>query len=159
MYFDTINGYIDRFCGCINLEGIKRVFEAVQGNTYEFLQFHKFDLQIGHLSYSQYLTKKKENSMFEHHRKFCDIHIILDGEEIFYYYPINDIRLFTYNDRNDVSVFEGDRENANCVRLFRGVAVFVSPWDAHMPGISLPHQGRGFVKKLVVKIPWTQFCK
>lgn len=159
MYFDTIDGFINRFCRvCTGINQIETVFRSIGDNSFESLRSDKKrSVPLGKLSYSQYLSKPKSDGVFEHHKIQCDIHIVLEGEELFYCYPMSQIYHLAYDVKNDVSIIKEPHKSAICVRLFRGVAIFVSPWDAHMPGISLGLHARGLVKKLVIKIPWTNF--
>jgi YhcH/YjgK/YiaL family protein len=113
----------------------------------------KIDLGSGIFAIEQvYRTKPRTESFFESHRKYIDVQVIVEGEELMevidasritvrdQYVPERD--LITYIDGADTSE----------LRLRAGEAAIFFPADVHMPSMQM----RGFaelVRKTVVKVP------
>lgn len=156
MYFDTIDGIINNICPLnSDLRAFKDVLLDVCRIPFEDMMFKKYDLKTGRLSFSQYLTKSKKSEKYESHREFCDLHMLLYGEELFYYSRLEDRNQDNYDSEKDISLLLNFYDNENFVKLYNGMGILVTPWDAHMPGISvMPPQKSYLVKKLVIKIPW-----
>lgn len=99
-----------------------------------------------------YLSKARPDGFFESHRKFIDIQIIFEGEELM---EIADIATMKtkqpYNPERDLIIYE-DNPDASQLRVFPGQAAVFFPTDAHMPTLRVREAG-GMVRKCVIKIP------
>ena len=100
---------------------------------------------------SSYETKERENTRFEVHRKFIDIHFVAQGEEYIEILPLEQIKENAdYDERNDIIFFntkdKGDLRYADKKRY-----LIIFPEDVHKP--SLKTDSKSMVKKIVVKIP------
>lgn len=100
-----------------------------------------------------YETKKRSDALFEAHKKYIDIQIMIDGCEIISVEPIETMHRYEC-----VMPFgDGDTElyavNSDCVDyvLNRGDFVILYPEDAHMPCICIEEPKT--VKKAVIKVP------
>ena len=100
-----------------------------------------------------YETKKRCDALFEAHKKYIDIQIIIDGAEIISVEPVEKMHLYEC-----VQPFgDGDAElyavNNDCVDyvLGKGDFVILYPEDAHMPCICIEEPKT--VKKAVIKVP------
>lgn len=86
--------------------------------------------------------------VFEAHRKFIDVHFVIDGVEAIGYANIRDLKAKTeYNSDRDCQFFEGE---ANKIRLDRGDFCITFPEDAHIPFMNPGKESK--VKRCVVKI-------
>lgn len=85
---------------------------------------------------------------FEAHRKFLDIHYVIDGVECMGYADIDTLTPTTeYNDEKDYQMLKG---HVNKVILNKGDFCVVFPEDAHLPQM-IGDDGK-WVKKAVVKM-------
>lgn len=98
-----------------------------------------------------YEPKQRPDGFFESHRKFIDVQVMVEGEELM---EVEDISRLTvsqdYIPERDFTKY-ADTATASVLRMRAGdVAVFF-PEDGHMP--SLRWRGPGLVRKTVVKVP------
>ncbi len=109
-------------------------------------------LQIG-------TTNTHDNSNFEAHRDFIDIHVPIEGVESIGYTPL-DHRLSSGGGRpeydasisDDVTFSRFDSpDSMSTVRLVEGMYAIFGPDDVHMP--RLQTNGPSYLRKLVVKVP------
>jgi biofilm protein TabA len=98
-----------------------------------------------------YRPKPRPEGFFESHRKYIDVQVIVEGEELM---EVEDVARLNvtdaYNPERDFIKY-ADTAVASVLRMRTGdVAVFY-PEDGHMP--SLHWRGTGLVRKTVVKVP------
>lgn len=154
MYFNSIQAFLKTMKVETNfLYNLKLIIETSQNMSFESLIFNNWDFHFGRINFSQYLTQNERNKMFENHRKVCDLHIVLDGEEYFYYYHLGNYLMPNYSEHNDISLFNDETCLKNYARLTKGYVILADPWDAHMAGISPHFQGQNKIKKMVIKFP------
>lgn len=85
---------------------------------------------------------------FESHRKYLDIHFVIDGVEAIGYSNVKYLKEKTqYNTKDDYQLFEGF---INKIRLEKGDFCIVFPEDAHIPCMVADAVSK--VKRCVVKI-------
>lgn len=98
-----------------------------------------------------YLTKPRSEGFFESHRKYIDVQVMVEGEEMMEVEDITRLAVATaYNPERDFIKY-ADTAAASVLRMRAGdVAVFF-PEDAHMPTLQL--NGAVLVRKTVVKVP------
>jgi YhcH/YjgK/YiaL family protein len=93
------------------------------------------------------ITKPMEQGFWEAHRKYIDIHYVIEGMERIGYANIERLKAGQYDEEKDFQVLEGEGEYFT---LTPGFFVIMAPRDAHKPGIAV--NGVAPVKKLVIKI-------
>jgi len=94
-----------------------------------------------------YETKSIDAALFEAHRKYVDIQLILSGEEWIGYAPVQTLSsIESYDDTRDIEFFSGE---GDMHRLKRDMFSIYFPTDAHKPSI---HDVKTFVKKAVFKV-------
>ncbi len=83
----------------------------------------------------------------EMHRKYIDVHILLEGEETIGWKSVDDIQHYSqdYCDETDCAL--SDDTPTSLVSLLPGQICIVWPEDAHAPLI-----GQGKVRKLIAKV-------
>jgi YhcH/YjgK/YiaL family protein len=95
----------------------------------------------------QYNTKPKEAGVWEAHRRYIDLHYVIQGAEKIGYADLSRLTQGEYDESKDFLPLYGEGE---FLSLENGDFVLLMPQDAHMPGIAidalLP------VKKMVIKI-------
>lgn len=97
---------------------------------------------------SSNFSQDGKSKVFEAHRKFLDIHFVVEGEEVMGYANVNDLTPITdYVEGDDYQLLEG---YINKIRLSKGDFCIVFPEDAHIPCMSFEKDSP--VKRTVVKI-------
>lgn len=150
MIYDSIDHFIDELPDYMpRLAEAAGFLEAARTMGFEELKaadFAPLDLRFG-----EYETQSAESIPFEAHRKFWDLQLLIEGEELFAYAPLEDVReTVPYNKEEDIAYYEGAGEE---IKLRRGNAVLLAPWDAHRPGASCG-KTPSHIKKIVIKLPW-----
>ncbi|MSU22351.1 MAG: DUF386 domain-containing protein [Opitutus sp.] len=114
---------------------------------------HKVELANGAFVIEEtYETKLRADAFFESHRKYVDVQIVLDGEELM---EVGDIARMKarqpYNADRDLIVYE-DSTEASLLRVHAGQAAVFFPCDVHMPTLRM-RAAPVSVRKCVVKVP------
>lgn len=112
----------------------------------------RVDLTDGSFALEQsYVPKSRPEGFFESHRKYIDVQVIVDGEELM---EVEDaIRLTVthpYDPERDLIKY-ADCPTASLLRMRAGDVAIFFPEDGHMP--SLHWRDVGLVRKTVVKVP------
>ena len=110
------------------------------------------DLRDGNFALEQvYLTKPREQGVFETHRKYVDVQVIFQGEE---FMEVTCPRKLTlreaYNPERD-AIFYEDFAHAARLHLRVGDAAIYFPEDAHMGALQVSDPK--LVRKTVIKVP------
>ena len=99
-----------------------------------------------------YATKPRAEGVFESHRKYIDLQVLLEGEEIL---EVIDLARVTvsqaYDAERDYALY-ADHPEGSRLRLKAGEAAIFYPVDVHMPSVRFADQAVR-VRKTVVKIP------
>ena len=109
----------------------------------------KYDLDDGdYVNVIEYDTKENDGK-YEAHKKYLDVQIMLNGEEIVYVQELtNSMAKSEYDEEKDVQFFSATEKQT--IVLKEGVAGIFLPHDAHRPSIKLGEIKQ--VKKAVFKI-------
>ena len=130
------------------LKRIQDVLEFIRSGKTNELDCGRHDLFDGvYVNVSQYQTK--EESFFEAHRRYIDIHYIISGEEIVEVADVSTMSVSKdYDEASDalLGMASGKR-----YLLKEGQYMVLRPQEAHMPGISKGINRQ--VKKAVFKVP------
>jgi YhcH/YjgK/YiaL family protein len=97
----------------------------------------------------EYETKPAANAFTEAHRRYVDVHIILDGAEQIGIRDINECVVEGYDEEKD---FVNAKGSLNLVTLEKGCFAVIFPHEVHATGINIDRNGAP-VRKSVVKIP------
>ncbi len=99
-----------------------------------------------------YQSKARPDGFFESHRKYIDIQIIFEGEELMEVADIGSLKpTMEYNAERDLLKY-ADTAEASVLKVFPGQAAVFFPSDGHMPTLRVREAG-GLVRKSVIKIP------
>lgn len=99
-----------------------------------------------------YETKPRPEGFFESHRKYIDVQVIVEGEEIMELVDASRIAVRqAYQPERDLITYE-DFQDATPLRALAGDTAIFFPVDVHMPGLRL-RAGSALVRKVVVKVP------
>ena len=97
-----------------------------------------------------YEPKSRENCLFESHKKYIDIQILLSGKESLEYTHIDNLKIkIPYDTVRDVMFYDDSTKFVNNVVLGNENFVLLYPYEAHKPQIKITE---GNVKKVVIKI-------
>jgi YhcH/YjgK/YiaL family protein len=116
-------------------------------------QSKRIELSAGAYAMEQaYATKPRADGIFESHRKYIDLQVLLEGEEIL---EVIDLARVTvrqaYDAEKDYALY-ADHSGGSRLRLRAGEAAVFYPVDVHMPSLRSGDQPVR-VRKTVVKIP------
>lgn len=99
-----------------------------------------------------YDAKPRSEGFFESHRKYIDLQLILEGDEVMEVVDISRIAARgPYAPERDLALYQ-DVGDASRLRVTAGLAAIFFPPDVHMPSLQSP-AGPSLVRKAVVKIP------
>ena len=99
-----------------------------------------------------YDTKDVGDAFPEAHLKYVDIQVVLKGEEIAFWSPLDSLELKTaYDDASDVAFYLKNEKASSGLTLAPGRFAAFFPQDGHMPGIAVDDIA-SVVKKVVIKI-------
>ncbi|HUI29906.1 MAG TPA: YhcH/YjgK/YiaL family protein [Candidatus Acidoferrales bacterium] len=98
----------------------------------------------------EYLTKADAEKKWESHRKYIDIQIVLDGQEIMGYSPAPSLKSKDgYNEEKDITFYEDDSWEHSRLFVPKNYFCLFFPEDAHKPGLRVLKDES--VKKAVIK--------
>lgn len=117
-----------------------------------FLEEGRYDLSDGvYGNLDKYVSKCASRCRYEAHRKYFDVQIIIEGEEIIYVAPTNSLDASeNYDSLKDVT-FYFDSDDGEGIQMKKNDVLILSPCDAHKPCVLF--EKPSLVKKLVLKVP------
>lgn len=84
---------------------------------------------------AQYTTHPVSEAVFEAHRAYIDVMIMIEGEETIYVKPTDRLRKITKEyDASIEALLAAPEEDATAVHMEPGCFCILFPQDAHMPG-------------------------
>lgn len=97
----------------------------------------------------EYTTKEAAECLWEAHRKYLDIHYIIQGEEIINIAETNTMKpTMEFDTENDYQLFEGEKQQS--IVLKQGDFLALYPNECHQTAVKINQQTD--VKKIVFKI-------
>ena len=150
MIYDSIDNFVMYAPKIIpGSEKLLPFLEAVRSGSFE--EIKNSDPGLLDLRFGEYETRKAEEVPFESHRKFWDLQIVMEGEELVGYSRLEALsETSEYDPVCDITFYSG---SGQMFRLGKGMMMLLSPFDGHQPGVSsgkTPSQ----IRKIVVKLPW-----
>lgn len=101
------------------------------------------------INVSDTVTRPENACLFEAHRRYIDVHVVVEGCETIIVQNIDALQIRTpYSEENDCALLTG--EGGVAVTLRPGDFLVCYPQDAHKVGIA-PHQPAP-LKKMIAKI-------
>lgn len=98
------------------------------------------------------LSRIRSQCQYEYHRRFCDVQMVLDGEEWFFQATGTGlVPCGEFDEIRDIGFYSPEPPEMTRVTLRPGMFVLVFPWDAHMPAIATGDPSP--LRKCVAKIP------
>lgn len=150
MIYDSLDNFIENLPRymprCAELADFLRAAREKSFEELKNMDFPQLDLR-----FNEYETKPGKEIPYEAHRKFWDLQLVLEGEELIGCAPLETLtETVAYDEAADIAFYKG---NGSEVKLARGVAALLAPWDGHRPGASCG-DSPSHVKKIVVKLAW-----
>ena len=112
----------------------------------------RYELEAGcYVNVDVYETR--ENRIFEAHKKYVDVQLLLEGEEEIYCAPLSAGALVTpYDGQKDCWLFTCGEDSVTTLHLEENLAAVLEPEDLHAP---CNWKEKRENRKLVFKIPVT----
>ena len=149
MLYDSIENFIKYAPKILPGSGDLMPF-LLQVTSKSFEEMKKIDFGALDLRFGEYETKSAEEVPFESHRIFWDLQIVLEGEELVGYSPLETLsEKSAYDPVNDIIFYSG---SGQMFRLGKGMMLLLSPFDGHQPGVISARRSQ--IRKIVVKLPW-----
>ena len=132
-------------------EGINEVLKAVSGYTPENYETGKVEVDGDRIYYMRNAYATKEPTIFEAHKKYIDVMVMIEGEETIYVKPTSRLSNITmaYDSERDLMLAEFDKDGTP-VHMTKGSFIVLMPQDAHAPGCW--YECSKSVKKIVGKV-------
>ncbi len=134
------------------------VYQSVCPNLVEAIKFAETlkDAEVGRYDFGDCFvlvqemeTKHAAEKDFELHRKYLDVHVVLEGEELLGYEDITNFKpKEEFNEEKDIQMLIGDGQY---VTIKPGMFCVVFPHDAHKPGCCVTTPAK--LRKFVIKVP------
>ena len=152
MIYDSVENFLTKLPSVVpGVSVLAPLLTALDKFSFEELKtmdFAPLDLRFG-----EYETKPEECVPFEAHRVYMDLQLVLEGEELVGWAPLESLtETVPYSESEDIAFYSGTGEY---VTLKKGRALLLSPWDGHKPGVS--NELGSHIKKIVVKLPADEF--
>jgi len=109
----------------------------------------------------QYTTRPHAGAIYEAHRRYLDVHVVLAGREAMYWAPTAGLATVEeYSEENDALMLRDHTDDDSDLaaprvhaQLAPGTFAIVFPQDAHIPACQWGEAAP--VEKLVVKVLWS----
>ncbi|MCX6029268.1 MAG: YhcH/YjgK/YiaL family protein [Chloroflexi bacterium] len=136
---------------------IRRAFEYLHQTDLAALELgnHEIDGKNIYVRVQQYATRPQEQGVWEAHRRYIDLQVIVEGAERICYAPLSRLTPGAYDEAKDFWRLSGEGDS---VTLPSGSFMLLWPTDGHMPCLAVPGTAGHamdtpvLVKKVVVKI-------
>ncbi|WP_300281841.1 YhcH/YjgK/YiaL family protein [Peptacetobacter sp.] len=132
-------------------EDIKRCFKYAKEN--DLIGFekgtHEIDGENLFVNIVEYDTTVKEERFWEAHKKYLDVHLMLDGEEKIALNFIDNLKQNEYQEEGDFLPLDGEAVNSEVI-LRKGDFLVCYPEDAHMTALKV--EEKSSIKKAIFKV-------
>ncbi len=144
-YLKNKNLYLD--------EKLQKILDFIQQTKFSKITENKIFIDdYSFFIISDIFTKPQEEGFWESHKKYIDIHYVLEGSELIGYENITNLEVNKpYNEEKDLITYHGNIKNA--IELTQGMFLVAYPEDAHMSNISTKLEISP-LKKIIFKIKY-----
>ncbi len=150
MIYDNIS-HMNRYAA--GIPKIVKVLEAMKEYSSDNYPSGRVDIDGNNafLLFNEYQTHDKEEAKFEAHRKYIDVMYMVEGSEIIYVKPVDELQniIQEYDDNKECLLAELD-EDTSAIKLTEGRFVVLYPQDAHAPACNDGDMKK--VKKIIGKV-------
>ncbi len=128
---------------------IKRAFDYIQGTDLLTLRVgeHELDGRNFYVVVQQHNTKLPDQGRWEAHRRYIDLHYMVQGTERIGYAPLSRMKQGAYDGIKDFLALSG---TGDFMTLKSGDFMLLWNDEGHMPGMAV--DSPSMVNKIVVKI-------
>lgn len=148
MIVDQINNY-GLYIG--KNEKIDRAISYIKEMDFQNLEPKMYEVDGDEIFFNliEYETKEEEERFWESHKKYIDLHFILEGKEFIGYEQFNRMKVKeNYHEADDYYLLEGNLQSK--VLLQKDDFMILYPEDVHMTALKVDESER--VRKVVFKI-------
>lgn len=133
-------------------KNFEKAFEFLESNDLTKLSVGKHEIQGEEIFalVQEYITKNQEEKKFESHEKYIDIQLIVEGQEIMGYTPVQGLEIKEDLRPAKDMIFYKETLNGSNVKFTSGDYAIFFPEDAHKPCCALNECSK--VRKIVVKV-------
>lgn len=129
----------------------EKAFDFAKRLASEKVENGKYELSDGiYASVSEYSTNVTDSPVFEDHRLYIDIQILLDGKERILICARDSAKLKT--EYKPDAEFYSDASDYQTLNMAEGRFALLFPGDLHAPGLAAKTEPEK-VKKIVIKVP------
>jgi len=134
-----------------NQERWNKAFQFLSGQNLADLEIGRHELEGADLfvNVDEYVTRNEENVLFEAHKKYADIQVLVSGEEKIGVLPLDETNVTVpYDEEKDIMFLTAEGENYRNAAPGKFFLFFTK--DAHRPTVKKAENIQ--VKKIVVKV-------
>lgn len=136
------------------IENIKRYSFLRKIESFDFNLYKKGKIEIDGKCFFgiglEYQTKESKDCLWESHRKYLDVHVVLEGEELVQVSDIDTMETSKeYDEENDYSLYNGVYEQE--IILSKGMFLVLYPNEVHKTAIAL-NSCNSELRKIVFKL-------
>jgi YhcH/YjgK/YiaL family protein len=134
-----------------NLERWDKAFQFLSEQNLAELEKGRYELEGADLfvNVNEYVTRNEEDVLFEAHKKYADIQVLISGEERIGILPLDATTVtIPYDEEKDIMFLTAEEENYRLA--VPGKFFLFFPQDAHRP--TLKSAENILVRKIVVKV-------
>lgn len=134
----------------IHSDAVRQCIEYACKNNLQAAPIGRYDIDGDaiYVAISEYQTMPSEAKVWEAHKAYIDLQMIIDGEELVEVTPLSEMNCGEYVPQNDFLPCEGEAKEEVLLREGSGLLLF--PEDGHKPGVI--YKEAKHVKKAVFKI-------
>lgn len=133
-------------------KNFEKAFEFLKNHDFTKLDIGKYEIQGEEIFalVQEYITENEEEKSWESHEKYIDIQLIVEGQEIMGYVPVEGLKVKEdLRPENDMIFYKETLKGSNIKFTIGDYAIFF-PEDGHRPGCAFGECSK--VKKVVVKV-------
>jgi YhcH/YjgK/YiaL family protein len=133
-------------------KNFKKAFEFIKNNNLKELAIGQYDIEGEEVFalVQEYTTQSSKDKRWESHEKYIDIQMIITGEEIMGYAPINYLEVKEdLRPEKDLMFYDETLKGSN-IKFSSGDYAIFFPEDGHKPGCAIGECSK--VKKVVIKV-------
>jgi biofilm protein TabA len=133
-------------------KNFEKAFEFLKGNNLKKLAVGKYEIDGENIfvNVQEYITKTEEEMNFESHEKYIDIQLIVEGQEIMGYTPVEGLEIKEDLRPEKDMIYYNETQKGSNIKFTSGDYAIFFPEDAHRPGCAIGECSK--VKKVLVKI-------
>ncbi len=130
------------------IKNLDNALEAI--NNVEKMEVGRYEFEGGFFSIQKGVTNLMSEGTYEAHKKYIDIHIIVEGSEELAWAPLANLTEVTaYDEEKDMAEYTGALSHV--IKATAGMCYVAYPLDGHMP-IRHVNEAQSYTK-IVVKLP------